>query len=143
MSKTIRILHLAALLGLACIAGMYLAAMIAAPDQGLQITGMMELERGLRMSQYYGWFYTGTLLATALVGVLHQSWSSPASRWLVVFLSGASLALTCLPLVYSFLWNFHPSSFENYVGEGLTGLALIIFATSAWVTGGKPESKDR
>ena len=117
-----------ALVGTFGIGAMYLSAMIIAPKLGLQITGMMEFERGSRISIFYGWFYTGSLLAAAAAGFLAASTRVLGMRAATILCSGFVLALTLLPLVYSFLWNYDPSKFENYVGESLTCVAALVLA---------------
>ncbi len=110
-------------------ASLYLAAMLAAPADGLQVTGMLGLERGSDLSVFYGWSYTAGLVARSACAI--ASWRFTCLRYPTMILAGAVLGVTVLPVTYSFFHDFRPSFFEHYVGEFLTMISLFLAATAA------------
>ena len=111
-----------------CFASLYRAAMLVDPSAGLQVTGMLGLEKGSGSARLYGWLYTGALVATALCAAAF--WRFPFCRHPMMVLAGAALGLTVLPVAHSLLYDFRPGFYEYYVGEGLTILTLILLSVA-------------
>jgi hypothetical protein len=117
--------------GVWCFGALYLAAMLVAPDNGLQVTGMLGMKPGSGISILYGWIYTG-LFALSL---RRYPWLISPTQ----ILSGVVLGLTIFPLSHSLLHDFRPGFYENYVGETLTIIALLLLCVAASFT--KPNNK--
>ena len=124
--------------GVWCFGALYLAAMLIAPHNGLQVTGMLDMEPGSQISILYGWIYTIALLATGLLALSLRRYP-----WLISptqILSGVVLGLTILPLSYSLFHDFRPEFYENYVGESLTIVALLLLSVATSLT--RPNNKE-
>lgn len=98
--------------------------MLFAPEGGLQVTAMLGFKAGSEVALLYGWFYTGSLIGTAILSLASRHF--PVTRCLTMLLTGAVLGLTALPLLHSVLHDYSPAKYENYVGESLTILSTML-----------------
>lgn len=110
-----------------CFASLYLAAMLIAPEGGLQVTAMLGFKAGSELELLYGWLYTGSLIGTAILSLASRHF--PVTRCLTMLLTGAVLGLTALPLLHSVLHDYSPAKYENYVGESLAILSTMLLFT--------------
>lgn len=128
-----KVLYWAGLSGVWCLASLYLAAAWVAPASALQITAMLGMIEGSDTAILYARLYTALLILTplfALAGIRHQRF-----RPVTLGLAGSVLGLTVLPVTNSLLHDFRPRFYENYIGEGLTILALVVLSVAVAMTG--------
>mgnify|MGYP006293099301 CR=1 FL=1 len=116
-------IRLAGFLMTVIMTGLYLGALCVGTQHGIQLTHMMEVE-DLPLASVYQWVYTVLLCGTVVLFLVARFFPRVLGVCLLVAAS-AGIALTALPLAYSFLYNFKPGFYENYVGEMLTILGLI------------------
>ena len=128
MKRLITCLYWIGCFALCCLASLYLAAMLIAPSAGLQVASMLGFQRGSDISIFCGWLYTTFLVATAFFSLMSLRYFY--LRYITFVSAGTVLGLTIFPLTYSIIYDFNPSFFENYVGEFLTILALIVLVVA-------------
>lgn len=109
-------------------ATLYLTAMLVDSSAGLQVTGMLGFERGSDLSIFYGWLYTLSLILAALSALGARKVISLG--YIAIILAGISIGLTILPLAFSILYEFNPGHYEDYIGESLTILSLLMVAVA-------------
>ena len=109
-------------------ASLYVAAMLIAPSDGLQVTGMLGLDRGSDLTVLYGWSYTAGLVATSVCAIASRRFTH--FQFPTMIFAGSVLGLTILPGSYSFLHDFRPGLYENYIGELLTIASLILVSVA-------------
>jgi len=107
------------------VTSLYVAAILLAPDSGVQLTSMVELDDP-RLATYVQVTYTGVLVALSLSGILAVKGTRLGSLG-VHSLAPIAIALTVLPVGYSLLYTFRPQFYELYWGEAATvGGALLL-----------------
>ena len=109
-------------------ATLYLTAMLVDSSAGLQLTGMLGFERGSDLSIFYGWLYTLSLILVALSALGARKVISLG--YIAIILAGISIGLTIFPLAFSILYEFNPGHYEDYIGESLTILSLLMVAVA-------------
>ena len=113
--------------------GLYLGALCAGTQYGIQLTHMMGV-KDVALGPVYQWFYTMLLCGTVVLFLIAE-FSRRVLGVCLISVAGAGIALTALPLVYSLLHSFNSGFYEYYVGEIITivGLALLIIGVSSHV----------
>jgi hypothetical protein len=137
MNQISKIIYWIGAAGVWCFAALYLAAALVSPSSGIQITHMLGMEGGSDIALLYARIYTVSLLVTALLAL--AAFTYPLCRDVTLVFAGAVLGLTIFPLLNSLLHDYSPGFYENYVGEYLTILSLVILLAGIELLRHKPK----